>query len=211
MRLVIPSRLGEHRFPDTQTVRRVPVKVASAVVLATVVLAPPSAIAENLLVTFDGAIGAIPVSSGVGTNPTATTVNRNIVRGVQAPNTPWAIADFQADLTVDGHITATGKGLVFAGGDTIGTANGTPASGGSTVINVFATLICENTAPFTQRNTSLQGVPLAPNGDFQIDDVVSPSPPAPSACATPVLLIRNAANQNFFAAGIEKFNTQDSQ
>jgi len=210
MRLVIPSQPGEHRFFDTQTVRRVPIKVASAVVLATVALAPPSTIAQNLLVQFDGAIGAIGVSAGLGTGTTATTVTRNIVRGVQPPNTPWAIADFRANVTLDGHITATGKGLVFAGGDTIGTANGTPASGGSTVINVFATLICENTAPFTQRNTRLQGVPLAPNGDFQIDDVLSPWPPL-SACATPVLLIRNAANQNFFAAGIQNFGTQNSQ
>ena len=186
-------------------------KISSLLLPACVVLTPLSAVADDTLVTFDGAIGAIGVSAGLGTDTTATTVTRNIVRGVQPPNTPWAIAAFQAAVTVDGHITVNGKGLVFAGGDTIGTANGTPASGGSTVINVFATLICENTAPFTQRNTSLQGVPLAPNGDFQIDDVVSPSPPAPSACATPVLLIRNAANQNFFAAGIEKFNTQDSQ
>jgi hypothetical protein len=35
--------------------------------------------------------------------------------------------------------------------------------------------------------------------------VLSPPPPAPSSCATPVLLIRNAGNQNWFAAGIQKF------
>jgi len=186
------------------------VKISSLLLPACVVLTPLSAVADDTLVTFDGAIGAIGVSAGAGTGPTATMVTRNIVRGVQPPNTPWAIADFRANVTLDGHITATGKGLVFAGGDTIGTANGTPASGGSTVINVFATLICENTAPFTQRNTRLQGVPLAPNGDFQIDDVLSPWPPL-SACATPVLLIRNAANQNFFAAGIQNFGTQNSQ
>ena len=29
--------------------------------------------------------------------------------------------------------------------------------------------------------------------------------PAPSSCATPVLLIRNAGNKNWFAAGIQKF------
>jgi hypothetical protein len=96
-------------------------------------------------------------------------------------------------------------------GDTIGTALGTAASGGTAVINVFATLICENTAPFTDRNTNLKGVPLAANGDFKIDDVLSPPPPAPSACATPVLLIRNAGNQNYFAAGIQNFGTQDNQ
>ena len=186
-------------------------KMSSLLLPACVVLTPLSAIAGNTLVTFDGAIGAIGVSAGLGTGPIATMVTRNIVRGVQPPNTPWAIADFQATVTVDGHITVNGKGLVFAGGDTIGTANGTPASGGSTVINVFATLICENTAPFTDRNTNAKGVPLAANGDFKIDDVLSPPPSAPSASATPVLLIRNAGNRNFFAAGIQKFGTQDGQ
>jgi hypothetical protein len=36
-----------------------------------------------------------------------------------------------------------------------------------------------------------------------IDDVLSPWPPA--SCNTPVLLIRNAANLNWLAAGILKF------
>ena len=112
-------------------------------------------------------------------------------------------------MTVDGHITVDGKGLIFARGNTIGTAVGTAASGGTAVITVFATLICENTAPFTERNTNLTGVPLADNGDFTINDALSPPPPAPSSCATPVLLIRNADNRNFFAAGIQKFDTSD--
>src|SRR5258706_347718 len=69
--------------------------------------------------------------------------------------------------------------------------------------NRHDTLICENVAPFVERNTN--PVPLAANGDFKIDDVLSPPPP-PSSCATPVLLIRNAGNGNWFAAGIQKFN-----
>ena len=59
--------------------------------------------------------------------------------------------------------------------------------------------ISYTTAPFTERNTTRAGVPLAPNGNFRIDNVVKP---APATCASPVLLIRNAANQNWFAAGI---------
>jgi hypothetical protein len=181
-------------------------KILSLLPFATVALAPLSAAADKPLVKFDGGIGAIPVSAGVGTDATATTVTRDIVRGVQPPNTPWAIADLQARVTVDGHITVDGKGLIFAGGNTIGTAVGTAASGGTAVITVFATLICETVAPFTQRNTNLAGVPLAANGDFEIDDVLSPAPPPASSCATPVLLIRNAGNQNWFAAGIQKFD-----
>ena len=172
-------------------------KIPSLLLLAAVALAPLSADADQLLVEFDGGIGAIPVSAA-----TATTVILNTVRGVQPPAQVWTIADFKAEVTVDGRIKADGQGLVFAGGDTIGTA----IAPGGAALKVFATLICENTAPFTERNTNLKGVPLAENGDFTIDAVLSPPPPAPSACATPVLLIRNQGNQNWFAAGIQKFD-----
>jgi hypothetical protein len=184
-------------------------KIPSLLLPAVVALAPLSAVAAELLVKFDGGIGAIGVSAalaaGDGTGPNATTVTRNIVRGVQPPAQLWAIADLTAEVEIDGHIKVDGRGLVFAGGNTIGTANGTTGSGGTAVINVFATLICENTAPFTERNTNPTGVPLAEDGDFTINDVLSPPPPAPSSCATPVLLIRNAGNKNWFAAGIQKF------
>jgi hypothetical protein len=63
-------------------------KILSLLPFATVALAPLSAAADKPLVKFDGGIGAIPVSAGVGTDATATTVTRDIVRGVQPPNTP---------------------------------------------------------------------------------------------------------------------------
>ena len=71
---------------------------------------------------------------------------------------------------------------------------------------MFATLICEAAAPFTERNSALAGVPLDPNGNFTIDDVLTP---APRTCASPMLLIRNAANLNWFAAGILKSDDSD--
>jgi hypothetical protein len=49
---------------------------------------------------------------------------------------------------------------------------------------------------------ALAGVPLAPNGDFKIDDVLTTIPP--SDCASPMLLIRNASGGTWFAAGIPK-------
>ena len=61
--------------------------------------------------------------------------------------------------------------------------------------------ICEAVAPFVEHNTDALGVPLAPDGDFRIDDILSP---APNGCAGPVLLIRNAGNRTWFAAGILK-------
>ena len=105
------------------------------------------------------------------------------------------ISALTADVKVDGRIHVDGRGLLLGGGNLIGfTANA----------SVFATLICEAVAPFTERSTNAVGVALEPDGDFRIDDVLAPAPPA--ACASPVLLIRVVAppNSPWFAVGIPK-------
>jgi hypothetical protein len=171
-------------------------KLIAPVLLSVLVLLTSSAVADNTLAKFRGGIGVIPASSGVGTAATAEVVNRNIVRGVQPPGQLWTIRDLDATVKTDGTIRVKGRGLLLAGGDSVGLTPTPP-------LNVFATLICETATPFTQRNTNLAGVQLAPDGDFEIDDLLSPAPPAPPACTRPVLLIRNTAgNQARFAAGI---------
>ena len=157
-----------------------------------------SVMADDTLVKFQGAIGDIPVANVAGTaNPDGTfpNVTRNIVRGVNPAGQIWVISAFKADVKGDGRIRVDGRGLLLGGGDTIGT-NGNAS--------VFATLICEAVAPFTQRSTNLAGVALAANGDFRIDDVLVPTPPA--ECASPVLLIRTTAGGAWFAAGIPKLD-----
>jgi hypothetical protein len=145
----------------------------------------------DILVRFKGGIGVIPVTSGVGTATTATTVNRNIVRNIQPPGQIWRIGALDAKIKTNGDIKVEGKGLVLAGGNGIGR----PPAGAS----VFATLICEAATPFIEHSTTLTGVPLAPNGDFQIDDALVP---IPDGCASPVLLIRSANGGAWFASGI---------
>jgi len=157
-----------------------------------------SVMADDTLVRFQGGIGDIPVSNVAGTaNPDGTfpNVTRNIVRLVNPAGQIWVIAALRADVKVDGRIRVDGRGLLLGGGNAIG-LNGNAS--------VFATLICEAVAPFTQRSTDLAGVPLAANGDFRIDDVLVPAPPAD--CDSPVLLIRQVAppNSPWFAAGIPK-------
>lgn len=165
--------------------------IAAAMSLAAISYTLPAA-ADDRVARFRGGIGVIPVSSGVGTGATAEVVNRNIVRGVQPAGQIWVIEDLRADVRSDGSIRVDGRGLLLGGGNNIGMTNNA---------SVFATLICEAAAPFVERSTAAAGVPLEANGDFRIDDVLTP---APSDCASPVLLIRNAANRAWFAAGIPK-------
>jgi hypothetical protein len=160
-------------------------------------------------VKFKGGIGVHPVSNVINcpAAPAAcvtstpltppVTVNLNIVRGVSPAGQIWVIDKLDASVGTDGSIKVEGKGLVLAGGNNAGR----PPPG----VSVIATLICSATAPFTPFSTSSAGVLLSPNGDFKINDMLSPHPPQP--CASPMLLIQNAANLTWFAVGI--FRTDD--
>jgi len=150
-----------------------------ALVLA--LLVTSSAMANDIIVKFNGGIGVIPAS---------TVGSANVVQGVQPPGEPWVIRALSAEVKQDGRIHVEGRGLLLAGGNGIGTNGGQ---------KVFATLIC-GTALFS--TPVANAVPLAADGDFTIDDVLSPVPPLD--CADPVLLIRSAAvtGNPWFAAGI---------
>ena len=139
-----------------------------------------SALAQNL-VRFSGGIGDISTGS---TNTTA--------RGVAAAGQIWVIRDLAADVKQDGSIRVDGRGLLLGAGDAVGSnANA----------SVFATLFCANDGNM-QHSTNPAGVPLEVNGDFRIDDTLSPAPPNP--CTSPVLLIRSAGSGSWFAAGIPR-------
>jgi len=160
--------------------------------------------ADDTKLRFKGGIGVHPVSAGVavaptsGTAPVVESVSRNIVRGVQPAGQIWVIDKLDAKVSASGRITVDGKGLVLGGGDSAGRATGQA---------VLATLICQPTAPFTESRSSSAGVTLSPNGDFKINDTLSPLPP--DVCTSPMLLIRNAANLGWFAVGIFRSGNDD--
>lgn len=159
-----------------------------------VAFAPVLACAQSSLVKFRGGIGVDPISNVVvsATTPPVTTATANVVRGISPAGQIWVIAGLHADVTTDGHIHLVGRGLLLAGGNGIGTAAG---------LSVFADLFCGPAASATASSTTPAGVPLEANGDFTIDDVLSPVPASP--CESPVLLIRNAGGTHgWFAAGI---------
>lgn len=155
------------------------------VALAAMAIAGIASAQENTDLKFRGAIGVIPVT-GVAASGA---VNLNVVRGVN-PAGPWRIADLDANVTSEGRIKVKGRGLLLAAGNGIGTNAGA---------SVFATLFCGAAA--TASAHSSNRVALEADGDFRIDDLLSPALPA--SCDTPVLLIRNGAGSGvWFAAGI---------
>ena len=175
------------------------ISLRAATASALLVLAVASAAAQTDFTrwTFKGGIGVIPVSAGVAVPPTLATaavvesVSRNIVRGVQPAGQIWVIDELDARVSANGRITVEGKGLILGGGNNAGRAAGQ---------SVFATLICEAQAPFTESSTPLSGVLLSPTGDFRIEATLAPLPP--DICLSPMLLIRNAAGAAWFAVGI---------
>jgi hypothetical protein len=173
-------------------------KKAAVILSVFGLVASVSAQGHDSLARFEGGIGVIPVANGAGTanaDGTFPNVKLNIVRGVFPGAGPWRIADLRADVDTSGHIKVRGRGLLLASSNSIGqNANQ----------SVFATLICEAAAPFVEHNTTF-AVPLEPNGDFRIDDVLNP---APSGCASPVLLIRNTGGV-WFAAAIPKVDDDE--
>ncbi len=165
--------------------------------LTVAIIVPLSAVGygrhENSLVRFDQAIGVDPISNVVVTGST-TTVSPNVVRGVSPAGQIWRIADLDANITTEGRLRLRGRGLLLGGGNGIGTNGGQ---------SVFATLFCGPAATATVSSSNLTGVALDSDGDFTIDEVLSPLPP--TSCETPVLLIRTAAGAHpWFAAGIEQ-------
>jgi hypothetical protein len=158
--------------------------LAAACVLLLGIVSPLRADDDGFL-RFNGGIGVIPVSSQAANGA----INRNIVNGVNPPGQIWVIRALRAEVENDGHISVRGRGLLLGGGNGIGTPGGQ---------SVLATLFCGGAA----HSTSTDGVLLAPNGDFRIDDMLD-NLPLPDTCATPILLIRQAsAAAPWFAAGI---------
>ena len=170
--------------------------------LALVVLLPFGVTADGTLVSFNGGIGVSAPLIAVtvtGTEPSiSVTPVLNVVCGVNPGGVPWRIGDLQAVVDTSGHITVEGHGLLLAGGsptlpalDVIGTNGGQM---------VKAELFCNTSASACGTAHTSGLVPLEADGDFKIDDTLSPSVPA--TCTKPVLLITNGAPR-WFAAGIQ--------
>jgi hypothetical protein len=154
-------------------------KISMLIAVASVLGAMAQSAPAQDLVAFSGGIGDITTGSA-----------DTSVFDVPAAAQIWVIRDLQAEVKMGGPIQVDGRGLLLGAGNAIGSnANA----------SVFATLFCANDGD-VQHSTNLAGVPLQVNGDFRIQDTLSPAPP--DTCTSPVLLIRVTSNGSWFAAGI---------
>jgi hypothetical protein len=153
---------------------------------------------NNSSLTFNRGVGVDPItcppSPAVCAGSTGTVI-LNVVRGQQPGGQIWTINKLKATVNANGSIKVSGKGLVLAGGNGAG---GIPAT--TPPFAVFATLSCLSSANFALSSTPVTGVTVSPTGDFQINDMLKPTPMFP--CANPLLLIQGAANSHWFALGI---------
>ena len=152
------------------------------------------ATANDSLVRFDGGIGVDPVSGIVSSAPAL-----NVVRGIPPGGFPWVIKRLRADVKADGRVQVDVRGLILAGGNVIGTNGGQ---------RVLAMLFCGapgaggSLGNATAHSSDPAGVLLNANGDVEIDDVLTPTPPSP--CDSPALLIVTPGTHHWFAAGIPR-------
>src|ERR1700733_13167322 len=155
--------------------KKISMLIAVVFVLGAIAQSAPA----QSLAMFSGGIGDITTGS------TDTTV-----LGVPAAGQIWVIRDLTAEVRVGGGIQVDGRGLLLGAGNGIGSNAGA---------SVFATLFCANDGNVAH-SSNLAGVPLQVNGDFRIQDSLSPAPP--NTCTSPVLLIRVTGPGSWFAAGI---------
>src|SRR4051812_39847293 len=97
------------------------IKTAAAILFAVTIASTAgtyahlSAHERDVLASFDGGIGVIPVSNGAGpvnADGTFPNVKLNVVRGVSPAAGPWRIAELRADIGTDGRIQVRGRGLL---------------------------------------------------------------------------------------------------
>ena len=100
-------------------------KQAAVILIALGMVGHVSAQTSDFIARFDGGIGVIPASNGVGpVNPDGTFPNvqaEHRERSQSPGGGPWRISELRADIDTLGHIKVKGRGLLLASGNSIGT------------------------------------------------------------------------------------------
>jgi hypothetical protein len=191
---------------------RVFVAVAASALVMSAVAGPAAAQGNSAKIQFSGGIGVIPISN-VTCSPVVTTtpptpetctgsgltvaVTPNTVRGQPPAGQIWLLNNLAGTVNTDGSINVSGN-IVLGGGNSAGPGTAPAAA-------LFATLSCSSASPYSLSSTPVTGTlpTLSPNGNFQINAKLSPTPNL-STCAQPLLLIQSVLNNHWFALGFVK-------
>jgi hypothetical protein len=166
-----------------------------ALILSVAFVASMRAASDDRDVRFEGGIGVDPVIGVTAGPPAAATPNT--VRSVAPGGLPWVIRQLSADWSQNGHIHVAGRGLLLAGGNSIGTPGA--------LTSVVAAFFCGPGSTTPAETTP--AIPLNAAGNFTFNGTGFSAPPSP--CVAPVLLIRASASGPWLAAGIPAAGHED--
>jgi hypothetical protein len=154
----------------------------SLVACLSLLATPATGLADDKILSFDTMTGVVRPFTGA-TNP---------IREVPGGGIPWTLSAAKGELRTDGRINVRVRGLVLAEGPRAGTnpitafkaivSCLTPATGGTAVSTV---------------NQSTNLFPASPEGDSEIEDVVS----LPTPCIAPIVFVTSPTGAWFAATG----------
>jgi len=155
--------------------------VACLAVLAT----PATGLADDKILSFETMAGVVRPFTGAA----------NPIRNVPGGGIPWTLSEAKGDLRTDGRIRVRVLGLVLAEGPRAGT---NPVAQFKAIVSCLTPMADATGALVVATvNRSTNTFPASPEGDSEIEDVVS----LPTPCIAPIVFVTSPTGSWFAATG----------
>ena len=146
---------------------------------------PATSRADDKILSFDTMAGVVRPFTGA-TNP---------IRNVPGGGIPWTLSDANGDLRTDGRIRVRVTGLVLAEGPRAGT---NPIAQFKAIVSCLTPMTDATGALVVATvNRSTNTFPASPEGDSEIEDVVS----LPTPCIAPIVFVTSPTGAWFSVTG----------
>src|SRR5882762_7857115 len=141
--------------------------------------------ADDKILSFDTMTGVVRPFTGA----------TNAIRGVPGGGIPWTLAEAKGELRTDGRIRVRVRGLVLAEGARAGT---NPIAEFKAIVSCLTPAVNGTGALVASIvNRSTNTFPASPEGDSEIEDVVS----LPAPCIAPIVFVTSPTGAWFSATG----------
>jgi len=159
-------------------------KIALVAFLSLLAL-PATGLADDKILSFDTMTGVVRPFTGA----------TNAIRGVPGGGIPWTLAEAKGELRTDGRIRVRVRGLVLAEGARAGT---NPIAEFKAIVSCLTPAV-DGTGALVASivNRSTNTFPASPEGDSEIEDVVS----LPAPCIAPIVFVTSPTGAWFSATG----------